>query len=75
MVSYRKRGLANLAVFRSQNTFGKWLRTGITSQMAQFAAHKPIGETHMAFKTDIEIALEAKKKPIMEIGAKLGIPS
>ena len=29
----------------------------------------------MAFKTDIEIAREAKKKPIMEIGAKLGIPS
>ncbi|MBE2274954.1 MAG: formate--tetrahydrofolate ligase [Rhodobacteraceae bacterium] len=28
----------------------------------------------MAFKTDIEIAREAKKKPIMEIGAKLGIP-
>ena len=29
----------------------------------------------MAFKTDIEIAREAKKLPIMEIGAKLGIPS
>ncbi len=29
----------------------------------------------MAFKTDIEIAREAKKKNIMEIGAKLGIPS
>ena len=29
----------------------------------------------MAFKTDIEIAREAKKKPIMEIGATLGIPS
>jgi formate--tetrahydrofolate ligase len=29
----------------------------------------------MAFKTDIEIAREAKKKPIIEIGAKLGIPS
>jgi len=29
----------------------------------------------MAFKTDIEIAREAKKRPIMEIGAKLGIPS
>ncbi len=29
----------------------------------------------MAFKTDIEIAREAIKKPIMEIGAKLGIPS
>ncbi|SMX30022.1 Formate--tetrahydrofolate ligase [Pelagimonas phthalicica] len=27
----------------------------------------------MAFKTDIEIAREAKKQPIMEIGAKLGI--
>ncbi|EFL87517.1 formate--tetrahydrofolate ligase, partial [Ahrensia sp. R2A130] len=27
----------------------------------------------MAFKTDIEIAREAKKKPIQEIGAKLGI--
>ncbi|MEE9313037.1 MAG: formate--tetrahydrofolate ligase [Rhizobiaceae bacterium] len=29
----------------------------------------------MAFKTDIEIAREANKKPILEIGAKLGIPS
>lgn len=29
----------------------------------------------MAFMTDIEIAREAKKKPIQEIGAKLGIPS
>ena len=29
----------------------------------------------MAVKTDIEIAREAVKKPIMEIGAKLGIPS
>ncbi|MEZ5886648.1 MAG: formate--tetrahydrofolate ligase [Paracoccaceae bacterium] len=29
----------------------------------------------MGFKTDIEIAREARKKPIMEIGAKLGIPA
>ncbi|MEW7009964.1 formate--tetrahydrofolate ligase [Lentilitoribacter sp. EG35] len=29
----------------------------------------------MAFKTDIEIAREAKKQPIQEIGAKLGIPN
>ena len=29
----------------------------------------------MAFKTDIEIAREAKKRPILEIGDKLGIPS
>ncbi|MCB6178403.1 formate--tetrahydrofolate ligase [Rhodobacter sp. Har01] len=29
----------------------------------------------MAFKTDIEIAREANKKPIMEIGARLGIPA
>ena len=29
----------------------------------------------MAFKTDIEIAREANQKPIMEIGAKLGIPA
>ena len=28
----------------------------------------------MAYKTDIEIAREAQKKPIMEIGGKLGIP-
>ncbi|MEM7240664.1 MAG: formate--tetrahydrofolate ligase [Pseudomonadota bacterium] len=28
----------------------------------------------MAYKTDIEIAREAKKKPIMEVGGKLGIP-
>ncbi|NDR55964.1 formate--tetrahydrofolate ligase [Aliiruegeria sabulilitoris] len=29
----------------------------------------------MSFKSDIEIAREANKKPIQEIGAKLGIPS
>ena len=29
----------------------------------------------MAFKTDIEIAREAKKRPIQEIGEKLGISS
>ncbi|WP_323038028.1 formate--tetrahydrofolate ligase [Pararhodobacter sp.] len=29
----------------------------------------------MSFKSDIQIAREAKKKPIMEIGAALGIPS
>ena len=29
----------------------------------------------MTYKTDIEIAREANKKPIQEIGAKLGIPS
>ncbi|WP_343079810.1 formate--tetrahydrofolate ligase [Ostreiculturibacter nitratireducens] len=29
----------------------------------------------MAVKTDIEIAREAKKKPILEIGQKLGIPT
>ncbi|MGB3148701.1 MAG: formate--tetrahydrofolate ligase [Paracoccaceae bacterium] len=29
----------------------------------------------MSTKTDIEIAREAKKRPIMEIGAKLGIPA
>ncbi|TMV07698.1 formate--tetrahydrofolate ligase [Ruegeria sediminis] len=29
----------------------------------------------MSYKSDIEIAREANKKPIMEIGAKLGIPS
>ncbi|MCA2013086.1 formate--tetrahydrofolate ligase [Cereibacter sphaeroides] len=29
----------------------------------------------MSFKSDIEIAREANKKPIMEIGDKLGIPS
>jgi formate--tetrahydrofolate ligase len=29
----------------------------------------------MAFKADIEIAREATKKPILEIGAKLGIPA
>ena len=29
----------------------------------------------MAFKTDIEIAREARKLPIMNIGAKLGIPA
>ena len=29
----------------------------------------------MSLKTDIEIAREATKKPIQEIGAKLGIPA
>jgi formate--tetrahydrofolate ligase len=34
-----------------------------------------LGPFYMAFKTDIEIAREADKKPIQEIGAKLGIPT
>ena len=29
----------------------------------------------MSYKSDIEIAREANKKPIQEIGEKLGIPS
>jgi len=29
----------------------------------------------MSYKTDIQIAREAKKRPIQEIGAKLGIPT
>lgn len=29
----------------------------------------------MSYKTDIEIAREARKQPIQEIGAKLGIPT
>ncbi|MCB1479479.1 MAG: formate--tetrahydrofolate ligase, partial [Rhodobiaceae bacterium] len=29
----------------------------------------------MSYKSDIEIAREANKKPIQEVGAKLGIPS
>ena len=32
-------------------------------------------DTNMAYKTDIEIAREAQKRPIQEIGAKLGIGS
>src|SRR6056300_1915597 len=31
------------------------------------------GTSDMSFKTDIQIAREANKKPILEIGAKLGI--
>jgi formate--tetrahydrofolate ligase len=30
---------------------------------------------NMAVKSDIEIAREAKMKPIAEIGAKIGIPA
>ena len=37
-------------------------------------AANSLGDT-MAFKTDIQIAREATKKPIQEIGAKLGISS
>jgi formate--tetrahydrofolate ligase len=33
------------------------------------------GDSLMAFKTDIQIAREAQKRPIQEIGAKLGIGS
>ena len=31
--------------------------------------------SHMAYKSDIEIAREAQKKPIQDIGAKIGIDS
>ncbi len=43
--------------------------------MLEYAeAANSLGDT-MAFKTDIQIAREATKKPIQEIGAKLGISS
>ena len=38
-------------------------------------AKKPAGGSKVAVRSDIEIARDAKKKPIQEIGAKLGIPS
>jgi formate--tetrahydrofolate ligase len=50
----------------------------LPSGRPQSARERDLGkirEKIMAVKTDIEIAREAKKKPIMEIGAKLGIPS
>jgi formate--tetrahydrofolate ligase len=34
-----------------------------------------LGESFMGYKTDIEIAREAKKRPIQEVGAKIGIES
>ena len=36
--------------------------------------HQPAKGSAMTVKSDIEIAREAKMKPIMEIGKKLGIP-
>ena len=36
---------------------------------------RPDREKQMAVTSDIEIARDAKKKPILEIGAKLGIPA
>src|ERR1700742_3998996 len=36
---------------------------------------QPESEEAMTVKSNIEIAREAKMKPIMEIGAKLGIPA
>jgi hypothetical protein len=36
---------------------------------------RPRGRSHGRVKSDIEIARAAKKKPIMEIGAGLGIPA
>ena len=38
-------------------------------------AKKPAGGSKVAVRSDIEIARDAKKKPIQEIGAKLGIPN
>jgi formate--tetrahydrofolate ligase len=40
-----------------------------------FQIAEPRGAAMAEFKTDIEIARAAKKKPIQEIGAKLGIPT
>ncbi len=39
------------------------------------ADKKPAGGSKVAVRSDIEIARDAKKKPIQEIGAKLGIPN
>lgn len=35
---------------------------------------KQLGEAVGEVKTDIEIARAARKQPIMEVGARLGIP-
>ena len=42
--------------------------------MLQNSAKLESKEDSLAYKTDIEIAREAQKKPIIEIGGKLGIP-
>ena len=50
-------------------------RTGYTTHEARQGLITQGVTDIMAFKTDIEIAREAKKQPIMQIGDKLGIPS
>ncbi len=65
--------MANLAREKSENRLSFPTTPDIT---VANGISLPFRETSaMAVKTDIEIAREAKKKPIMEIGAKLGIPS
>ncbi len=70
-VSHRKHRLAKTTRDMSENARPKPNLPAITSETGQYAPW----ENEMAFKTDIEIAREAKKQNIMEIGAKLGIPA
>ena len=55
---------------------GTICRVYIFTSAAEFCREEQNGEEALAeFKTDIEIARAANKKPIQEIGAKLGIES
>jgi len=56
-------------VIRSDSDCVKGIKVGQTQRNYFLTGLK------MAYKTDIEIAREANKKPIQDIGAKLGIPS
>jgi formate--tetrahydrofolate ligase len=69
--AYRKRGAAELTAKLSQSP----LFAPCAPDIAMGNATPYRREGHMGFKTDIEIAREAQKRPIQEIGAKLDIPT
>jgi len=68
----RKPELADEAPKRSETPLSG---RGILAKGESSKPPLPTGLMKMAFKTDIEIAREANKRPIQEIGEKLGIPS
>ena len=58
-----------------QDATGRVPDIGDGTQSCRRAFARAKGRQAMSFKTDIEIAREASKRPIQEIGAKLGIPT
>src|SRR5690606_26113990 len=62
---------------KNASRFGKRCQVGLIDPVAEGTGKGSLGGGYMAIdvKSDIEIARAARKRPILEIGAKLGIPA